>query len=182
MEFEFSLCYILPVNFLWSALDPQVGNYSHHQHSHKEVEGIHKMECCLIEWLIMSMGWDYISEPQPPTPPTVHPPGDMWAWRAMMMIMLAEENWFIHQSSLVKLPTESSGSKYEEWRKEWEFYLFSIWNTLSDLLHAIKSYDMGLLALLPIWRKVCCGFISPLKIHCLSRIWTCDPWIQCQAH
>jgi hypothetical protein len=27
------------------------------------------------------------------------------------------------------------------------------------------SYDMGPAALLPILRKVCCGFLSPLKIH-----------------
>jgi hypothetical protein len=39
----------------------------------------------------------------------------------------------------------------------------------SDFLHAIKSYDMGL-ALLPLQRKVCCGFLSPLKIQCLAQV------------
>jgi hypothetical protein len=35
--------------------------------------------------------------------PTAHPPDDMWAWRAMvmMMMMLAGDNsWLVHQSSL----------------------------------------------------------------------------------
>jgi hypothetical protein len=30
--------------------------------------------------------------------------------------------------------------------------------------------------------KVCCGFLSPLKIHRLCRVWTRDPWVQWQAH
>jgi hypothetical protein len=34
----------------------------------------------------------------------------------------------------------------------------------SDVLHAVKSYDMGLSALLSTRRKVCCGFLSP-KIY-----------------
>jgi hypothetical protein len=35
-------------------------------------------------------------------------------------------------------------------------------------LHAIKSYNMGPPALLTPIRKACCGFLSPLKIHCLG--------------
>jgi hypothetical protein len=37
-----------------------------------------------------------------------------------------------------------------------------------DFLHAVKSYDMGPLALLHLWRKVCWRFLSFLKIHCLE--------------
>jgi hypothetical protein len=47
----------------------------------------------------------------------------------------------------------------------------SIFRTSTDLLHAVKSYDMGPPALLPIRRKVCCGFLSPLKIHRLGRVY-----------
>jgi hypothetical protein len=36
------------------------------------------------------------------------------------------------------------------------------------LLHVVKSYDMGPAALLPIRRKVCCGFLSPLKYIVLA--------------
>jgi hypothetical protein len=31
---------------------------------------------------------------------------------------------------------------------------------------------MGPLALLPIRTDVCCGFLSPLKVYCLGRVWT----------
>jgi hypothetical protein len=58
----------------------------------------------------------------------------------------------------------------------------SIWNTVRDFEHAVKSYDMGPSALVPVRRKVSCGFLSTLKIHRLCRVWTCDPWVQWQAH
>jgi hypothetical protein len=36
--------------------------------------------------------------------------------------------------------------------------------------HAIKPYDMGPPALLPIGKKVCCGFLSLLIIYCFGRV------------
>jgi hypothetical protein len=39
----------------------------------------------------------------------------------------------------------------------------SIFDTSTDLWHAVKSHDMGTQALLPIQRKVWCGFLLPLK-------------------
>jgi hypothetical protein len=45
-----------------------------------------------------------------------------------------------------------------------------IFDMSTDLLNAVKSYDMGPPALLPIRRKVSCGFLSPLKIHRLGRV------------
>jgi hypothetical protein len=36
-------------------------------------------------------------------------------------------------------------------------------HTCSDFLHAIKSYNMGSPTLLPLQRKMCCGFLSPLE-------------------
>jgi hypothetical protein len=48
------------------------------------------------------------------------------------------------------------------------FFLFIL---ASDILHAIKSYDMGPPALLPLRRKVCCGFLLPLtQKHTLSSL------------
>jgi hypothetical protein len=35
----------------------------------------------------------------------------------------------------------------------------------SDILHAVKPYNMGPLALLPIQSMVCCALLSPIKIH-----------------
>jgi hypothetical protein len=54
--------------------------------------------------LIMTMGWD-VSEQRPSNEPTVHPPGDMWACGATVMMMPSEENsLLVHQSSLAILP------------------------------------------------------------------------------
>jgi hypothetical protein len=44
-----------------------------------------------------------------------------------------------------------------------------IFGPSTDLLHAVKSYDIGRPALLPI-RRVCCGFLSPLQIHRLGWV------------
>jgi hypothetical protein len=41
-----------------------------------------------------------------------------------------------------------------------------------------KIFDVGPPALLPIWMKVCCGFLSPLKIHRLGRVWTRHFWVR----
>jgi hypothetical protein len=38
-----------------------------------------------------------------------------------------------------------------------------------NFLHTINSY-MGPASLLPLQRKVCCGFLLPLKIHCLNQV------------
>jgi hypothetical protein len=65
-------------------------------------------------------------------------------------------------------------------RNEILVYL-SLWD-FKDLYHAIKSYNMGLPASHPTWRKVCGRFLSPLKIHCLGRVWSHGLWVQWQAH
>jgi hypothetical protein len=53
---------------------------------------------------------------------------------------------------------------------------------VSGFLHAVKFHDIGLPALLPVRRKVCCGLLSPLKIHRLGRILTRDLWVQWQIY
>jgi hypothetical protein len=57
----------------------------------------------------------------------------------------------------------------------------SLFMIQSDFLHAIKSYDTGPTALLSL-RKKRAVFLSPLKIHCLGRVLTHEPWIQWQAY
>jgi hypothetical protein len=54
--------------------------------------------------------------------------------------------------------------------------------TSRDLLHVVKPYVMGPPALLPIRRKVCCGFLSPLEIHRIGRARTRNLWVQWQAY
>jgi hypothetical protein len=53
---------------------------------------------------------------------------------------------------------------------------------LGDLLHAVKSYDMGPPALLPIRKEGVLRIFSPLKIHRLGRVRTRNLWVQYQAH
>jgi hypothetical protein len=87
-------------------------------------------------------------------------------------------SWFVHQSSLAILPAESSGSKQEEWANRiWPCKVF-LFILAGNVLYAIKSYNMEPLALLPHWRKACCGFLLPSKIHRLVWVWTHDPWVQ----
>jgi hypothetical protein len=73
-------------------------------------------------------------------------------------------------------------SESESGRWKWEFILSILVGTSRDLLHAVKSCDIGSPALLPIPRKVCCGFLSLLKIHRLGRVRTRNFWVQLQAH
>jgi hypothetical protein len=52
--------------------------------------------------------------------PIVLHPGEMWAWRVMVMMMPAGENsWLVHQSFLAILPAETCGvSRRNGWRSE----------------------------------------------------------------
>jgi hypothetical protein len=45
--------------------------------------------------------------------PTVHPPGDIWAWEnhGEVIMSMEENSRLFHQSSLAILRTDSSGSK-----------------------------------------------------------------------
>jgi hypothetical protein len=61
--------------------------------------------------------------------PTVYPPGDMWAWRAMVM-PAGENSWLIHQSSLVTLPAETN---HRNGQNSEIFCMFSIRDTSRDL-------------------------------------------------
>jgi hypothetical protein len=41
--------------------------------------------------------------------PIVHPPSDMWAWTATVIMMPAGDNsWLVHQSSLAVIPVDTS--------------------------------------------------------------------------
>jgi hypothetical protein len=114
--------------------------------------------------------------------PIVHPPGDMWTWRAVVLMMPAGNNfWLVHQTSLAVLPAEISRENSRNGRRS-ENFAYQYLKYFKEFLHAVKSYDMRPPASLPIRRKVCCGFLWPLKIYRLRRVWTRDPWVQWQAH
>jgi hypothetical protein len=115
------------------------------------------------------------------TRPIVHPPGDVWTWTAMVMTMSAGENsWLVYQSSLTILPAETHGSGYSSNGRKSENFAYYYLRYVSRSVTCRKiltTWDLRL----PLQRKVCCGFVSFLKIHRLVRVWTCDPWAQWQA-
>jgi hypothetical protein len=53
--------------------------------------------------------------------PIVHPWGDTWTWRAMMMMSAGDNSWPVHQSSLVVLPAETSGESRRNGRRSENF-------------------------------------------------------------
>jgi hypothetical protein len=101
-----------------------------------------------------------------------------------MMMSAVGNCWIVYQSSLAILPWEPSGSVRRNGRQKWGFCLARISFAFESdfFLRAVKSHDMVLPALLPLRRKLCCGFLSPLKIHRLGWVWIRDPWVQWQAH
>jgi hypothetical protein len=51
-----------------------------------------------------------------------HPLGDKWAWRALVMMMPAGDNfWLVHQGSLAVLPAETSGASRRNGRRSENF-------------------------------------------------------------
>jgi hypothetical protein len=83
------------------------------------------------------------------------------------MMPAGDNSRLVHQSSLAVLPAETSGSN-KRMDEVIKFRVFNIFNTSTDF--TVRSYDMGLPALLPVRRKVCCGFLSPLKINCFGPV------------
>jgi hypothetical protein len=64
---------------------------------------------------------------------------------------------------LVETPTSEAGETVRDMATE--FRLSVSLSYLKEPLHAVNSYDMGLSTLLPLRRKSCYRFLSPLNIH-----------------
>jgi hypothetical protein len=142
----------------------------------------------LIDWLIVDWLIDYdrarlCLRTGATNGPIVHPPGDMWAWRAMVMtmMMLAGDNSsLVHQSSLAVLPAETSGASTRKGRSE-------------DFAFQYLKYLKGPLICRKILRHGPSGFTSHPKERVL-RIFIAlknpssrpgfnpRPWVQWQAH
>jgi hypothetical protein len=69
--------------------------------------------------------------------PIVHPPGDMWTWRAMVVMMPSGDNsWLVDQSSLGVLPAETSGvSRRTGWRRE--NFVYSVSETPQGIFNVL---------------------------------------------
>jgi hypothetical protein len=53
----------------------------------------------------------------------IYPPGDMWAWRAMVMVMMpvGDNSRLVHQTSLAALPADTSGAIRRNGRRSENF-------------------------------------------------------------
>jgi hypothetical protein len=112
----------------------------------------------------MSKGWDHISELRPPMSLLFFPRWYMMEKHDEMISTGKAPNSStraLWQSYLS--PSSKSGGKGDVMN----FALRCMSFILQRVLWHVKSYNTGLrlTALLPLWRKVCCGFLSPLKIH-----------------
>jgi hypothetical protein len=116
--------------------------------------------------MVMSMGWDYVSELRSITSLLFIPRGDMSSYNhGGMMVWTEEVSWLVNQSSLSIIPAESYDNKQDELVKEWKSSLVKYFCSYTHVifLHSVKSYDMESLALLPLPREMCCGVLLPLK-------------------
>jgi hypothetical protein len=71
---------------------------------------------------LIMMGWDYVSEPLPPTgllfiSQAVYERGQLWWW----WCRLGVNSWLVYQSSLVVLPAETSGESRSNGRRSENF-------------------------------------------------------------
>jgi hypothetical protein len=113
----------------------------------------------MMMMMFMLVGWDYVSELRHQRAYCSY-----CRWENHGRLKSTEKNyWFIHQSSLQIIPTESSGRKQEERAKVvMNLALGSICvYTCKRLFLHVTFYEMFSPALLPLRRKSCCGFLSP---------------------
>jgi hypothetical protein len=129
-------------------------------------------------WLIYWLWWVRLCLRTAATNgPVVHPPGDMRAWRAMVMMPAEDNIWLVHQSSLAILPAQTSWTSRRNGRKSENF--------ASQYL----KYFKGSLTCRKILRHGTSGFTShskkgvlrtfiALKVHRHGQFWTRDPCVQ----
>jgi hypothetical protein len=110
------------------------------------------------DMMIMSMGWDRISQLRPPNSLLFMP----------QVIYEHGEPWWNDIERKTNFSTRDICQSYQQShlvpsRRNTQIWLCKVLlcTLASDFLHAAKSYDMGPPALLPVRRKVCSDFYSP---------------------
>jgi hypothetical protein len=76
----------------------------------------------------------------------VHPPGDKWAWTAIIMMPSGDNYWLVHQSSLTVLPADTSEASRRNGRRSENF------------AYQYLKYLKGSLTCRKIWRHGTSGF------------------------
>jgi hypothetical protein len=113
--------------------------------------------------LITPMEWDYFSELRLPTGLLFIPRWGacrtMVEWyRKRTPDLSTRALWQSYQYSNLEASRRRGLREWRIWPRK---VILSI--LASDILHTLKSYDIGPPALLSFRRKVCCGFVWPLK-------------------
>jgi hypothetical protein len=95
---------------------------------------------------------------------------DFLLWRALGLIpkpsnrktkLLSVANNCLIHSQLLSI----SGGHFLKLQSE---YVPCVKGLAINICYAVKTYNMGPVALLPLWRKSCCRFLLPLKIITLG--------------
>jgi hypothetical protein len=137
----------------------------------------------LTDWLIMSMGWDLRLRTAATIRPIVNPLG----WYVSVERHGGDDYDDASWEKLLTRPPELSGNPTS--RDTWErrknrssenFAYHYLWY-VNWSLTCRKILRRGTSGFTSIRLKAFCGFLSPLKIHPLGRVWTRDPWVQRQA-
>jgi hypothetical protein len=114
--------------------------------------------------------------------PTVHAPGDMWAWRAMVMMMPGKENYWLIHPQLSGSPTSRhlEAIRRNGWRSENFAYQKLRYINGSLTCHKILQHGASGFTSHPkegvLWIFI--ALKNPLPWPGLNR----DPWVWWQAH
>jgi hypothetical protein len=140
----------------------------------------------LVGWLIdwCRRGETYVSEPRPPTdlffiPRVICEHGEPWWWWWWCRLGITPDSstrglWQSYQHRLLG-PGRRNGGRRETFAYQYLRYVNGSLTCRKILRHGASGFTS-----LP--KKVCCWFLSPLKIHRLGCVWTRDPCFQWQAH
>jgi hypothetical protein len=109
--------------------------------------------------------------------PIVHPPGDIWVWRTWWNDNVDKGKTTDSTTSDIWQQAEGMGERDENLA----LHNISV-HTCKWYFTCCKILWHGASGFIPLQRKACCGFLSPLKIHRLGRVWTREPWVQWQTH
>jgi hypothetical protein len=109
--------------------------------------------------------------------PIVHPPGDIWVWRTWWNDNVVKGKTTDSTTSDIWQQVGGTGERDENLA----LHNISV-HTCKWYFTCCKILWHGASGFIPLQRKACCGFLSPLKIHRLGRVWTRKPWVQWQTH
>jgi hypothetical protein len=131
----------------------------------------------LSSGLIGYVGWDWRLRTVAITGllfiPQVNVSGQPWWWCRLGITpdLSTRARWQSYQQRRPK----RVGGMDEGMRIQYLWYVNGSFTCHKILWHGTSGFTS-------ICRKVCCGLLSPLKIHRLGQVWTSDPWVQWQAH